>query len=50
MKAALKRAGRTALTVIGVPFMIMGIAVWGVVMFAKIGIETLIKHGDILAK
>lgn len=50
MKDALKKIGRTALTFACIPFMVMGIAVWGAVMFAKIGIETLIKHGKIFEK
>lgn len=48
MKTAVKKAFEKALTIVIIPFMIMGIAVWGAVMFAKIGIETLIKRGKLL--
>lgn len=50
MNSKFKKTMCAVLRIFCIPFMLIGIAVWGAVMFAKVGIETLAKHGEILAK
>lgn len=44
MKSKAAQTFTAILRIICIPFMLIGIAVWGTAMFAKIGIETLIRR------
>ncbi len=50
MNSKFKKTMCAVLRIVCIPFMLIGIAVWGAVMFAKVGIETLAKRGEVLAK
>lgn len=44
MNSKSKQILATILRILCIPFMLIGIAVWGAAMFAKIGIETLARR------
>lgn len=46
----MKNALKFALRIVCIPFMLIGIAVWGTLTFAKIGIEVLGKRRGTFAK
>lgn len=50
MKSELKKALISVLRIICIPFMLIGIALWGVLTFARIGIEALGKRKGELAE
>lgn len=46
MNSKSKQILATILRILCIPFMLIGIAVWGAAMFAKIGIETLARRKE----
>ncbi len=50
MNSKFKKTSCAVLRIVCIPFMLIGITVWGAVMFAKVGMETLAKQRKVPAK